>query len=639
MRILAIHSDYITIELKKKAIKSAEEKSKESIDVKDCLVIFTSVEKADETNVDEASRLLVKEVENIAEQIKEKRIVLYPYAHLSSDLSKDPNTAISVLTNAETLLKEDGYEVHRAEFGWYKAFKISCKGHPLSELSREFVPVGAIPGKRKEVEQDISEALKKEEELTSTWFILTPDGKEHPIELKKGKISGFTFTDEFKNLKKLIKYEIKKDRKVEMEPPHVPLMKKFEIANYEPASDPGNLRYPPKGFFMKSQIADLVTQNTVNYGAMAIEAPIMYDYEHPTLKSYLNRFPARQYTVNSPNKRLFLRFAACFGQFLMAKDMFLTHKHLPLRLYEMTRYSFRVEQRGELTGLRRLRCFTMPDCHAFCSDLDMVKSELEKRFELARSTLEACGLPLDDFEFAIRIVKDFYEKNKDFVQEFVKRIGKPVLVEMWNQRFFYFIFKYEWNFVDALDKASTLATDQIDVENAERYGITYLDENEEKKYPLIMHLSPTGAVERVLYALLEKAHIRKKQGLVPMFPVWLSPTVIRLLPISEEHLALATELADTFTTEGIRTDIDDRGDSVGKKIRNAEAEWIPYIIVIGDKEVQSKGKELKIRIREEKAQKDMKLSELIDRIKKELADKPNRPLPHPRLLSTRPKFS
>ena len=82
-----------------------------------------------------------------------------------------------------------------------------------------------------------------------------------------------------------------------------------------------------------------------------------------------NRFPARQYNIDADGKKLFLRFAACFGQFLMAHDFQMSYKNLPYRLYELTRYSFRREQSGELVGLRRLRAFTMPDCHAFCKDI------------------------------------------------------------------------------------------------------------------------------------------------------------------------------------------------------------------------------------------------------------------------------
>ncbi len=631
MRILTIHSDYLEVEPKKQAIKAAEKAELDKIKTADCLIAFISVEKGDETNPDLAAEKFVEEIIGISNQINEKNIVLYPYAHLSSNLGS-PKEAIEILKKSEALLKEkEGYTVTRTPFGWYKAFKLSCKGHPLSELSRQI----DISSETKK--DDVSEALKKEDELTSTWFILTPKGEEHPIEIVEGKIKGYSFNKKDK-LQKLIGYEMKKDRKVDIEPPHVALMKKMEIASYEPASDPGNLRYLPKGNFIKTQIGDFTTEKVTEYGAMTVETPIMYDLNHPTLHSYLNRFPARQYLVTTPNKNCFLRFAACFGQFLIAKDMYLTHKHLPLRLYELTKYSFRVEKRGELTGLRRLRCFTMPDCHAITQDLNQAKSEMMKRFKLARETLSGCGLELDDFQFALRIVKDFYDKNKEFVMELVKLIGKPILVEMWSQRFFYFIMKYEWNFIDALGKASTLATDQIDVENAERYGITFRDENDEKKFPLIMHLSPTGAIERVIYALLEREHMEKEKGIKPKLPTWLSPTIVRILPISEEHVDFSIKIMEFLEKEKIRVDLDDKVNTIGKKIREAETEWIPYIIVIGDDEVASGGKTFKVRIRGQKEQVEMSIQDLVKKIKEEISDKPNKAIPLPKILSKRPIF-
>src|SRR2546428_13214061 len=95
-----------------------------------------------------------------------------------------------------------------------------------------------------------------------------------------------------------------------------------------------------------------------------VECPVMVYFEHPAFKSYLDRFPARQYIVQTPNKRAFLRFSACFGQFLIMKDMVISYKQLPLSLYEMTRYSFRAEQRGEVAGLRRVRARPKADRHA-----------------------------------------------------------------------------------------------------------------------------------------------------------------------------------------------------------------------------------------------------------------------------------
>jgi len=623
MKILAIHSDFIEFEPKEKAIEFAEECELKKKRIEECLVVFVAVEKDDERDLKKIAEALSEEVSKIAKEIKTKRIVLYPYAHLSRDLSS-PEAAIEILKESENILKSK-FEVYRAPFGWYKSFEIKCKGHPLSELSRE-IKIG-----------EISEALKKEKKLVSQWFIIEPNGKMNKIEIENGKIFGFDFS-EFKNLEKFAKYEMAKSRKVEKEPPHIKLMKKLEIADYEPASDPGNLRFLPKGRLIKSLIERFVTKKMKEYGAMEVETPIMYDFEHPALKDYLNRFPARQYVIQTPNKKVFLRFAACFGQFLLAKDATISYKNLPLKIYELTRYSFRVEQRGELAGLRRLRAFTMPDCHALCKDLEQAKEEIIRRFELSTEIQKSFGLTKNDLELAIRVTKDFYEENKDFIKELVKKWDKPALLEMWDKQFFYFVFKYEFNFVDALDKAAALTTDQIDVENAKRYGIKFIDSDGEKKFPIILHLSPSGAVERVIYAILEKEAMNKENGLNPMLPLWLSPTQIRICPVSKKFISYSEEIAKEIEKNEIRVDIDDREETIPKKIRDAETEWIPVILVIGEKEIE--GKEISVRIRDRKKSivKRMSLDELVEFIKSEKKDYPFETLAMNKYLSKRPIF-
>ncbi len=629
MKILSIHADYLEYAATKKALKTAEEANKEPVHVDDCLVIFTAVERSEEPDPKQAAQRLKDEIKEIASQVKAKTIVLYPYAHLSSELAP-PNTAIQVLQEAESLLKQD-YTVYRAPFGWYKAFEIKAKGHPLSELSRQF-SIDATAAKL-----DESEAVKKEETLKSTWCILEPDGTLHELHKEGDQVKGFDFK-QHKDLGRFTAYEIAKSRVVKQEPPHVKSMRSLELVDYEEGSDPGNLRYYPKGRLIKSLLEQFVTQKTIAYGAMEIESPIMYDYEHPSLKSYLNRFPARQYTIQTPNKKVFLRFAACFGQFLMAKDATISYKQLPLKLYELTRYSFRVEQRGELAGLRRLRAFTMPDCHALCQDLDQAKQELLKRFQLAVDVTNKAGIDTQKtLELGVRITKDLWDKEKAFVVSLVKQWGKPVLLEMWNDKFFYFIFKYEFNYVDVNGKAAALATDQIDVENAERYGITYVDSKGKKQHPIILHLSPSGAIERVMWALLEQAAEEQRQGRPPLLPLWLSPTQVRIIPVSnEKHLQHAQDLLHKFEEQDIRADIDDHEDTIGKRIRNAEHEWVPFVLVIGDKEAAAD--QLTVRIRATNKQEAMGFQGLVSRIKNETKGMPFRPLPLPRLLSQRPTF-
>ncbi|MFW3146344.1 MAG: threonine--tRNA ligase [Thermoplasmatota archaeon] len=630
MKLLLIHSDRMSYAVTKPIRDLAEETERKEDGMKECLVVFCTVESQDGKFLDDVVNDALGTIKDTSSMVDTNRIMVYPYAHLSSDLGK-PDDAVKVLKALEAALAESGLEVKRSPFGWYKTFDLNCKGHPLSELSREIRPWEK--GGKKKAEE--SKALEAEKTARSEWFVLDLQGRLHPVCEENGEIKGYEF-DKNRDLEKFLHYEISKSRKVTEEPPHVKYMRALELADYEPGSDPGNLRFYPKGRLIKSLLERYVTRRVRDYGGMEIESPIMYDFEHPSLKSYLHRFPARQYTIDTPDKRVFLRFAACFGQFLMAHDATMSYRQMPLRLYELTRYSFRVEQRGELAGLRRLRAFTMPDCHALCAGMDQAKREMMVRFELAKSILAKTGFDMPSgLQMAVRVTKDFYEENREFVNNMAVAYGQPIVVEMWRERFFYFLLKYEFNFVDANGKASALTTDQIDIENGQRYGITYTDAEGNPQHPYILHLSPSGAIERKIYALLEKAHLESMKGEPAKLPYWLSPTQLRLIPVSEEHMDLCHDIICALRT--VRVDIDDTDRTVGRKMRDAEKEWIPYIAVIGDKEKES-GK-LTIRKREVgKPQVELTVGELQVELENRQGDMTWDTLGMPLLLSERPKF-
>ena len=163
-----------------------------------------------------------------------------------------------------------------------------------------------------------------------------------------------------------------------------------------------------------------------------------------------------------------------------------------------------------------------------------------------------------------------------------------------------------------------------------------MDEKGEKQYPLILHCSPSGAIERDIYALLEKAYREQMKGKAPMLPLWLSPTQVRLIPISDKFMDKVEEIAAKIEACCVRVDIDDSASTLQKKIREAEQEWVPYIIVVGEKEVESGM--LSVRDRELKAQQKMTADELLAKIGEKIAGKPFKPLPLPRNLSRRPQF-
>ncbi len=547
MRILQLHCDSIEYTPTKKEIKTAEDDvSTDTTRLEELVVAFVAIEKGDDSSV---AKDAIFQVKRSMEQIGCKKLLLYPYAHISSNLAS-PSLAMSLLKEMESLASD--LDVSHSPFGWTKSYKVQVKGHPLAESSKVITKKDLPLDETKTKEEEVtSEALKSESKIKSYWHILSPDGTMTPM-------SEFDFTNH-KKLELLSKYESAKKRTVDEPPPHVALMKKLAIADYEPASDSGNMRFFPNGRLIKSLIEQYVTTRVKEYGGYEVETPIMYDSQHPSMVSYFNRFPARQYNIDSEGKKLFLRFAACFGQFLMANEFQLSYKNLPYRLYELTRYSFRREQSGELVGLRRLRAFTMPDCHAFCKDMEQSIEEIKTRFDLSQSVLKELGIEESDYEMAIRFTEDFYNESKKSVEELVQKLGKPVLVEMWKEKFFYFVLKWEFNYIDSLGKASALSTDQIDVENGKRYNIEFIDEQNKPQYPIILHNSPSGAVERVIFALLENAARDSKEGKKAHLPLWLSPTQVRLIPIKPEFLQFCKNLGDKITDSKIRVDIDVRG--------------------------------------------------------------------------------
>ena len=284
--------------------------------------------------------------------------------------------------------------------------------------------------------------------------------------------------------------------------------------------------------------------------------------------------------------------------------------------------------------MKRLRAFTMPDMHTLVRDFEMAREEFKKQYELAVSYLQQVGLPMEWIEIAMRAQKDFFEENREWYISLSRMVGKPILIEVFEERYAYFITKFEFNFVDYLGKATTLSTVQIDVENAERYDISYVDEKGEKKRPLILHASISGAIERVLYALLEKAAIEMEQGKKASLPLWLSPVQVRIIPVGKEHVEKAIEMAKTFRTA--RVDVDDMEESLSRRIRRAQKEWIPYVAVVGEEEV--KGGYLTVSVRETGERIKITPEELDRVIGEKTKGFPKERLTMPMLLSKRPVF-
>ena len=287
MKILQLHCNKIQYTPIKKEILNAEQIIPRKSEFDNIIVAFISVEKDDD---DAIIKNISAELEKSIRILSCNKLLLYPYSHLSSELASS-KIAFDVIKKLKLQLQK--FEIYSAPFGWTKSYNLEIKSHPLAEHL-------IIENKKSIKHNDISKALNDETKITSTWFIMTTNGELH-------KANNFNF-NMYNNLEILYNYEVANKRIANIKPPHIKLMKKLAIADYESASDSGNMKFFPNGKLIKSLIEKYVTNEILDSGGIEVETPIMYDSCHPSLSHYFNRFPARQYNITSENKQLILRF-------------------------------------------------------------------------------------------------------------------------------------------------------------------------------------------------------------------------------------------------------------------------------------------------------------------------------------------
>lgn len=608
MKTLYIHADYLEFNVKK-ATPVAEDITDDEKQgrFEEALVAFISVEKRDEDNPDAVARAAAKDIAETAEKVGAERVVLYPYAHLSSSLSS-PNVGKSVMKKIEELLDGD---VHRVPFGWYKAFKISCKGHPLSELSRE------ITG-----EEEVEKPEGEDE-----YYIFMPDGRLlKPEEFKDG-------TECFQVM--MGKEALHQESKLAGEPKYLRLCKKFGI-QWESMSDAGHMSFSPKGALIFDLCSDYSwkTVNSIGLPVYTVKGTNMFNLDEGPVAEHAKLFGDRLYKIETEKHSYVLRYAACHQQFAMMRNWNISYKNLPLGAFEVAD-SYRLEQSGETMLCFRTRRMNMPDLHVVCNGMGPAEEWFAKLD--GRIYEEAEKLDRDYEMLANFSSKEAFEQHKELMLNLMKKHNKPMLLHFYPEGInYYWTVNIEYHILDDMKRAREIGTVQIDVGNAHRFGIRYVDENGKEEYPVILHCAVIGTIERYIYTLLDTAVRMESQGKVGCLPTWVNPEQVRFLTVSDIHQKKAVELANQVQSESIRVGIDDRSITVGKKVRQAKQDWCSYVIVIGDNELESDTYDVYVRSEDKNIK--MSASELIARIHEECMGKPFRPLYMPRELSLRVDF-
>jgi threonyl-tRNA synthetase len=574
MKILLLHTDYVKWEPKKKAIKSAEEAKKGLVSAKDALLALSAVEQPDEANPDSVSKKAAAEIHKVAGQVKAKRVVLYPYAHLSSNLS-NPDTALTVLRETEKLLKRKKYVVKRAPFGWYKSFSLKCKGHPLSELSRDIGPDG--PKKpRQGGEADI--------------IFAEPDGKANYRQI----------------LRDIAKSRL--DREHLKPNDHRILGQTMDLFSFSEIA-PGMAFWHPKGMIVWEELVKLWRKLHAEAGYQEISTPQVMDnrlwhisghWEHYKENMFLTAFEKRPFAVKPMN---------CPGAMIVYKSRPRSYKDLPLRIAELG-VVHRKELSGVLAGLFRLVRFTQDDAHIFCTG-SQFEGEIKRIIDMVHEVYRIFG-----FKYGVELStmpEKFMGKraNWDRAEASLERVlkSKKLKYRINKGDGAFYGPKIDFHIRDSLGRSWQTATIQLDFQMAESFELTYKGEDNKDHTPVMIHRVVYGAMERFIGVLLE--HLNGN------LPVWLSPIQARVMSFTDRNIETVRKRADELAKAGLRVDMDVSSGTVEHKVRDAEVQKIPYILVIGDKEEMNGT--LAVRTRGDKKVKfGVKFDDFVKQVKKEI---------------------
>jgi threonyl-tRNA synthetase len=328
-------------------------------------------------------------------------------------------------------------------------------------------------------------------------------------------------------------------------------------------------------------------------------------------------YPYYKKTMYPPMKideeELILRPMTCPHHFMLYKARLRSYKELPIKYAELAS-QFRYEKSGELSGLSRVRTFCLADAHIFAKN-DQVKDVISDVLDLIEYANNIFGLEKGkDYRYRLSLGdrcddKKYYkddaawDRAEEILRDLLKRKKEPFF-ESPNEAAFYGP-KIDIQMKDVFGNEETAFTLQYDFVMPKRFELKYIDADGKEKQPIVIHRSSIGTIERTMAFLIEHCG--------GAFPVWLSPVQIEIMAVSEKFDDYANEIMEIFKKENIRAEFDNSNETISKKIRQAELQKIPYILVVGEKE--KKSKTIAVRQRGEKNVKEIKVDEFVEKIK------------------------
>ncbi|MDB5189170.1 MAG: thrZ [Parcubacteria group bacterium] len=396
---------------------------------------------------------------------------------------------------------------------------------------------------------------------------------------------------------------------------HKKLGKELDLFVFSELVGPGLPLFTPKGTMVRDMLDDFVQELRKPHGYQKVEIPHITKKELYETSGHWDKFKDDLFRIKTREGHEFaMKPMNCPHHTQIYARKQWSYRELPQR-YSNTTACYRDEQSGELSGLSRVRAFSQDDAHVFCRMQD-VKSESLKVWDVIHTFYPTFG-----FDLKVRLSThdpehmenylgeiEVWDKAVGMLSELVDEKGVEVMDGVGEAAFYGP--KLDFMAQDSLGRQWQVATIQLDMNQPERFDLTCINEEGQKERIVMIHAAIMGSIERFLSILIEHT--------AGNFPVWLSPVQARVIPVSDAHAEYAQSIVDGFVSQGIRAEADLANESLGKKIRAAKGEKIPYLLVVGDAEVEAKT--VSVESREEKIG-VMSVEDFTLRIVKEITDR------------------
>ncbi|MDY5041921.1 MAG: threonine--tRNA ligase [Eubacteriales bacterium] len=373
----------------------------------------------------------------------------------------------------------------------------------------------------------------------------------------------------------------------------------------------------PNGFIVRRALSDYIIDKELALGYKHVMTPSLATVDLYKTSGHWDHYHEDMFpSMKREDEEYVLRPMNCPHHMMIFKSFMHSYKDLPLRMAEIAN-DFRFEGGGSLCGIERARAFTQNDSHIFCRP-DQIASEVENVIKLILDVYKDFGFEKYSFRLSLRDENnaekyfgndDLWEKSESALRNILKDNGAD-FYEAKGEAAFYGP-KIDVQVRSALGHDVTLSTIQLDYQLPEKFELEYVDENNQKVRPVVIHRAILGSLDRFVAFLLEET-----KGVLP---VWLCPVQVKVLNIADSHLEYANKVKDVLLNNGVRVELDSRNEKIGKKIREAQLEKVPYMLIIGDKEVEE-GK-VSVRHRKEGDKGAIRLDDFVELIKAEIKSK------------------